>query len=96
MTDEGLIAERILDLVDARFPGTFSSRWIARAYCDTYEEVSTRKITAVLEDLADEGFLVKVDAPRKRNRPKRYRHGAGLRISKEIPPSLPVGQGEHI
>lgn len=96
MTDERMIAERILDLVDSRFPGTFSSRWIARAYCETYEEINTRKVTAVLEDLADAGFLVKVEAPRKRNRPNHYRHGAGMRISKDMTRTIGSGQAEHI
>ena len=70
------VAQHICLLIANKFPGWFSSTWIAGVYRKEYGEIETAKVTAILECLRDDGYLQfrEIQLGRKK---KGHFHGIG-------------------
>ena len=89
---DGEIARRIYRIIEERFSGWFSAKWVCYEYGKQYPEITTKKVSATLEAMNGDGYLqVRVVGDRRCRSVKFHRQRLSgtyrARMQTYIPPS---------
>ncbi len=85
------IARRIYAIIEEHFSGWFSTKWVCYEYGKQYPEITAKKVSALLETMAGDGYLQVRTAGSRCRSLKFHRHPsrslqAGHAMQTYIPP----------